>query len=192
MNDSFVEELVEDSSRARAALQHLIRELVEETSWQWHSSVSLQEIYHYESGVANRVQETKRDWNHTESRTHQVRNFEDLFAWRKARALAGEVYRATKSEPFSRDYGLTDQIRRAAVSVMANISEGHERTGASQFIYFLSIAKGSCAEVRSHLYIAMDVGYLKSTDGNRLLEMAQEVSRILGGLKSAIERSKHV
>src|SRR5215471_13174360 len=89
-----------------------------------------------------------------------ITKFEDLIAWQKARILTHEIYQATRSRDFARDYGLSSQIQRASVSVMSNIAEGFERGGRAEFHQFLSTAKGSCAEVRSQLYVALDVGYL--------------------------------
>src|SRR6266511_2737933 len=86
--------------------------------------------------------------------------FEDLVAWQKARALTASIYRATDSGNFARDFGLRDQVRRAAVSVMSNVAEGFERGKSAEFHQFLCIAKASCAEVRSQLYVALDVGHL--------------------------------
>jgi four helix bundle protein len=116
--------------------------------------------------------------------------FEELIAWQKARELTGEIYRASRIAPFCRDYGLCDQIRRAAVSVMSNIAEGFERSRDGEFHQFLSIAKGSCGEVRCQLYIARDVGYLDETVFEDLRHRAEEVSRIIGGLRAAVERRR--
>ncbi len=90
----------------------------------------------------------------------QIQKFEDLIAWQKARELAKVIYKMTEAGKFSRDFGMRDQIRRAAVSIMSNIAEGFERMGRAEFHQFLVIAKASCAEVRSQLYIAHDIGYL--------------------------------
>ena len=89
-----------------------------------------------------------------------VRRFEDLIAWQRARELTRRIYLATSDERFRRDFGLASQIQRAAVSSMANVAEGFDRKRSAEFHQFLSIAKASCAEVRSHLYVALDVGYL--------------------------------
>jgi four helix bundle protein len=118
----------------------------------------------------------------------KVERFEDLIAWQKARALTKSVYQATQQGAFSRDFGLAAQIQRAAVSIMSNIAEGFERGGRGEFHQFLVIAKASCAEVRSQLYIALDVGYINQTDFNQLMIQAQEVTRIVSGLRSAIEK----
>ncbi len=81
----------------------------------------------------------------------KVERFEDLIAWQKARQLAAEIYRVTAQGDFSKDFGLRDQIRRAAVPAMSNIAEGFDRGSRSEFHQFLVIAKASCAEVRSQL-----------------------------------------
>ena len=117
-----------------------------------------------------------------------IRRFEDLIVWQKARLLVAAVYQVTNDGAFSRDFGLRDQIRRAAVSVLSNIAEGHERARASEFHRFLSIAKGSCAELRAQLYVALDAGYLQGDSFDRLLGQTEEVGRILGGLRASVER----
>ena len=120
----------------------------------------------------------------------EVRRFEDLVAWQKARELTCEIYRITSSGAFAKDYGLRDQIRRAAVSIMSNIAEGFERGGRSEFHQFLSIAKASCAEARSQLYVALDAHYVDSVCFTRLLDQAEEVGRIIGGLRQAVQRQR--
>ena len=115
-----------------------------------------------------------------------VNRFEDLIAWQKGRELAKGIYGATKTGEFAKDFALCGQIRRAAVSIMANIAEGFERPTTKEFLRFLFIAKSSCAEVRSHLRIARDINYLPEEQYNDLKLKAMEVSRILGGLCSSI------
>jgi four helix bundle protein len=117
--------------------------------------------------------------------------FMELIAWQKARSLTKEVYRATQNNGFRHDFGLTSQIQRAAVSVMSNIAEGHERDGSAEFHRFLHMAKGSCAEVRSQLYVAYDAGYLAKVEFDSLLALAEEVSRIIGGLRLVIKKRKN-
>jgi len=117
----------------------------------------------------------------------KVQRFEDLVAWQKARDLTTEIYRATANGAFAKDFGLRDQIRRATVSVMSNIAEGFERGSARDFHKFLIIAKASCAEVRSQLYVAMDVEYLDKTAFQSLIAKAEEVSRVVGGLKASVQ-----
>src|SRR3712207_4398039 len=89
-----------------------------------------------------------------------ITRFEDLEVWKKARDLSLAIYRVTSKGSFARDFGLRDQIRRAAVSVMSNIAEGFDRYSRSEFKQFLSIARGSASEVRSQLYLAHALGYL--------------------------------
>ncbi|MHB0986096.1 MAG: four helix bundle protein [Sulfuricella sp.] len=109
-------------------------------------------------------------------------------AWQKARLLTKQIYILTASERFSRDYGLKDQIQRAAVSVMSNIAEGFERSGLPEFHQFLVIAKGSCAEVRSQLYIALDIGYISEVEFDEISLLAVEVGKIIGGLRASVKR----
>jgi four helix bundle protein len=116
----------------------------------------------------------------------RIERFEDLIAWQKARDLTRVIYQVTQQGAFARDLGLARQMQRAAVSVMANIAEGFERGGRGEFHQFLSTAKASCAEVRSHLYVALDVGYVDETMFSQLLAKAQEVARIVGGLRSSV------
>jgi four helix bundle protein len=104
--------------------------------------------------------------------------------------LSAAVYRATNSGSFAKDYELLRQIRRAAISVMSNIAEGFERGKPSEFHQFLCIAKGSCAEVRSQLYTALDANHLTETEFNALLELANETGRVIGGLRLSVERRR--
>jgi four helix bundle protein len=120
----------------------------------------------------------------------KVERFEDLMAWQKARALACEIYQATRSGKFAHDFGLAGQIQRAVVSIMSNLAEGYERGSANEFHRFVCIAKASCAEMRSQLYVAHDIGYIDDGEFSRLLAQAEEVGRIIGGLRSAIERRR--
>lgn len=120
--------------------------------------------------------------------SESLQRFEDLIAWQKARLLTKAIYEVTRDGSFSRDFGLKDQIRRAAVSVLSNIAEGFERNRPTEFQQFLAIAKGSCGEVRAQLYVALDAGYIDDTCFHQLAEMAVEVSRILGGLRASVRR----
>ncbi len=121
---------------------------------------------------------------------NKVERFEDLIAWQKARELTRTIYQITRQQAFSKDLGLVGQIRRAAVSIMANLAEGFERGGRGEFHQFLSMAKGSCAEVRSHLYVGLDVGYLDRSDFEILQAQATEVGRIIGGLRASVQRQR--
>src|SRR5437879_687155 len=104
--------------------------------------------------------------------------FEDLIAWQKARLLTAAVYEITRRGAFAKDFGLLGQIQRAAVSIMSNLAEGFERNRLGEFHQFLSTAKASCAEVRSLLYVALDVRYVDEVSFARLLAQAEEVARI--------------
>ena len=90
-----------------------------------------------------------------------IKKFEDLIAWQKARTLTKAIYKLSSDGSFSRDFPLRDQIRKSAISVMSNVAEGFERGRPREFNQFLSIAKASCAELRSQLYIAHDVEHLE-------------------------------
>ncbi len=83
-----------------------------------------------------------------------IKHFEDIDAWKKARKLTAAVYAHSNTGRFSKDFGLREQMRKAAVSIMSNIAEGFERGGRSEFIQFLAIAKGSAGEVEAQLYVA--------------------------------------
>lgn len=120
-----------------------------------------------------------------------VKRFEELVAWQKARTLTHTVYELTRQGQFVRDFRLTNQMQRAAVSIMSNIAEGFERGGAAEFHQFLSIAKASCAEVRSQLYVALDVGYVTQERFHVVQAQAEEVSRVVGGLRASVERQRN-
>ncbi len=116
--------------------------------------------------------------------------FQDLIAWQKARVLTAKIYARTRDGVFSKDFGLSNQIQRSAVSVMANIAEGFERDGRAEFFQFLSVARSSCAEVKSHLYVALDAGYITQDECDDFLSLADEVSRIIGGLRQTVKRQR--
>jgi four helix bundle protein len=119
-----------------------------------------------------------------------IERFENLIAWQKARELTREIYQVTQRGTFARDFGLTGQIQRAAVSIMSNIAEGFERGGYREFSRFLAIAKASCAEVRSQLYVALDVGYLDQAVFDELFLQTEELGRVLSGLRTAVEKKE--
>ncbi len=107
--------------------------------------------------------------------------FEDIDAWKDARILVKAIYEVTGEGRFARDFGLRDQIRRAAISTISNIAEGFERGSNKEFIRFLYIAKGSAGEVRSQLYAAADLGYLEKQRADEMMELMQTVSRRIAG-----------
>jgi four helix bundle protein len=118
-----------------------------------------------------------------------VKHFEDLEIWQKARCLTKEVYRLTSGLKFSKDFNLRGQIQNAAVSVMSNIAEGFERGGNREFTQFLYIAKGSCGEVRSQLYVAVDQGYISADESEELLNSFKRLSSMIGSLINYLKRS---
>ena len=122
----------------------------------------------------------------------KIERFEDFIAWQKARKLTSNIYQVSNIDEFARDFGLKDQIRRAGVSVISNIAEGFERGRPTEFHQFLSVAKGSCAELRSQLYVALDVGYVIDDDFHAPMTQAIEVGQILGGLRASVERRRNM
>ena len=115
--------------------------------------------------------------------------FEDIDAWKAARHLTRKIYSFTDDAAFRTDFALRDQLRRSSISIVSNIAEGFERNGNREFHHFLSIAKGSCGEVRAQLFVALDVGYLSPEDHSELDEHAQSVSRMIFGLMRYLRRS---
>jgi four helix bundle protein len=122
--------------------------------------------------------------------SEKIERFEDFVAWQKARVLTKVVYKISGSGDFYRDIGLRDQMRRASVSMMANIAEGFERGRPAEFHQFLSMAKSSCAELRSHLYVALDAGYIDVEVFETTLRQAEEVGRVIGGLRLSAENRR--
>lgn len=120
----------------------------------------------------------------------KVEKFEDLIAWQKARKLTREIYFLSKRNSFAKDFGLCQQIQRSTVSIMSNIAEGFERGSSAEFHRFIVIAKASCAEVRSLLYVALDIEYITEKEFKQITELALEVSRIIGGLKVSVQKNR--
>ena len=112
----------------------------------------------------------------------EIRTFEDLEAWKTGRELTKTIYSLTQKNLFSRDFGLADQIRRAAVSVMTNVAEGFERGSNKDFVKFLFIARGSSGEVRSLLYVALDQNYITEKEFKTTHNLCIQTSRIIWGL----------
>jgi four helix bundle protein len=108
-----------------------------------------------------------------------IEKFEDIIAWQKAKEMTILIYTNFKD---SKDFGLKDQIQRAGVSVMNNIAEGFERKTNNEFKQFLYIAKGSCGEVRSMLYLVKELNTISESTFNKLYGLAEEISKILSGL----------
>ena len=118
-----------------------------------------------------------------------IKRFEDLEAWKIARELTRNIYNLTRNEPFSKDFGLRDQICRSTVSIMSNVAEGFERDGDKEFANFLSIAKGSAGETRSLLYVALDQSYISEAEFQTASAKAIENSRVISGLAGYLRQS---
>jgi four helix bundle protein len=118
-----------------------------------------------------------------------VKQFEDLEVWKEARRLTQEIYRLTKAEKFWKDFALCGQIQRAATSIMSNIAEGFERGGNQEFTQFLYVAKGSCGEVRSQLYVALDQSYVTGKEIDELMKSFKRLSSMISNLITYLRNS---
>ena len=119
-----------------------------------------------------------------------IQRFEELEAWKLARALTNDIYDATLVGEFNRDFSLRDQIRRASISIVSNIAEGYERDGDKEFVQFLYIAKGSCGEVRAQLHLAYDRNYLTREQFATLSSKAVQISKVISGLIKYLRQSQ--
>ncbi len=122
--------------------------------------------------------------------------FEDIEAWKMGRILVNRIYTITNVHVFKSDYILSTQIKRAAISVTSNIAEGFDRDSKKEFIYYLAIAKGSCGEIRSQLYTALDQKYITIETFNEIYNLANDISKLIHNLsvylkKSDIEGLRH-
>jgi four helix bundle protein len=116
-----------------------------------------------------------------------IRRFEDIEAWQAARQLTKTVYKLTSAGPFSKDFGLKDQMRRASVSIMSNIAEGFESRTRPLFVEFLGRAKASAGELRAQFYVAHDVGYLTQDQFDSLKSLCEQCSGQISGLSSYLK-----
>ena len=116
-----------------------------------------------------------------------IRRFEEIKAWQTARELTRRIYEVSGSGVFSRDYGLRDQMRRAAVSVMSNIAEGFESGTRPLFVRYLRYAKASAGEIRAQLYVGRDAGHLKEAEFEELFDLADKCSRQLSRFITYLE-----
>jgi four helix bundle protein len=112
--------------------------------------------------------------------------FEDLTAWKKAREVNKAICQITRNDAFQQDYHSRSQIRRASLSIMSNIAEGFDRGNKGDFQRFLSIAKGSCAEVLCQLYAAFDDDYISESEFEQLIGIVVELGNIIGGLRNKV------
>jgi four helix bundle protein len=118
--------------------------------------------------------------------------FEDLEAWREARALTRDVYALTRVGPIAKDHRLCSQIQAAAVSIMSNVAEGFERTGNQEKLHFYNIARASCGELRSQLYVVEDVYSESAAKTAALRKGADSVGRLISGLIASTRRRSAV
>ncbi len=109
----------------------------------------------------------------------KIRKFEDLEVWKESMRLTGDIYQQLNS---LKDYGFRDQVQRAAVSIPSNIAEGFERQSNKEFIQFLFIARGSSGELRTQLYLAVDLKFLEEEKGSQLIEQTRKISAMLSAL----------
>ena len=121
----------------------------------------------------------------------KLQSFRELIVWQKALRLAIEVYKVSKNFPKEELYGLTSQIRRAAFSIPANIAEGYARRHLGEYLQFLSIAYGSGAELETGLIIIREIGLLPKKDFDKLMQLLDEVMRMLNALMKSLKRTKH-
>ncbi len=119
-----------------------------------------------------------------------VNNFEDLEVWKLSRELTKQIYTITKGRLFAKDYILIGQIIRSSISIMSNIAEGFERGGNKEFIQYLYIAKGSCGELRSQLYVVVDQKYINATKHKELLDLSKTISVKLSNFIQVLKASK--
>jgi four helix bundle protein len=119
----------------------------------------------------------------------KIERFEDMLSRQKARELTRYVYRLSKQGDFARDFELRGQMRSASVSIMSNIAEGFERGGDKEFVQFLSTAKGSCGEVRSQLYVALDQSYITPAEFDTLHAGTVELGRLVSGFMGYLQKS---
>jgi len=111
-----------------------------------------------------------------------VKSFEELIIWQEARKFTNNIYKVTKKFPKEELYGLTSQMRRAAVSVMSNIAEGFDRRTTKEFISFLIIARASVSEVQNDLYISLDLNYINTEDFQTNYDYAKKIAKLTNGL----------
>jgi four helix bundle protein len=123
--------------------------------------------------------------------TKAAQSFEDLHIHQRARELTNAVYTITRGKDFARDFGLVDQILRAAVSILSNIAEGFERGSKTEFIQFLYIAKGSCGEVRAQLQIALDQNYLNHKEYQRLYDLCKLTSGMISNFIGHLQKTDY-
>lgn len=118
------------------------------------------------------------------------RRFEDIQAWQRSREVAAEIYKISSTEHFGRDFDLRSQIRRSSVSIMANIAEGQGRRTDKDFAHFLNISLGSVVGTKSHLYLALDLGYVDKENFELIYAKIDEIGRMIFGLSSHLRKEQ--
>lgn len=121
----------------------------------------------------------------------KITKFEDIEGWQVARELTKLAYSLTSKGDFSKDYGLRDQVRRASVSIMANIAEGFDGGSNAEFIRFLGYAQRSCSEVQSEMYVALDQGYITQREFDELYRMAGNAKSKIGGFIKYLKKTRN-
>jgi four helix bundle protein len=116
----------------------------------------------------------------------KVRDYTELIAWQKAMGFVTDIYKASENFPQRELYGLSSQLRRAAVSIPSNIAEGQGRRSTKEFKYFLSNAQGSLCEIETQVRIAGNLAYISHQQVQELLDKAAEIGRILHGLQASL------
>lgn len=118
------------------------------------------------------------------------KSYRDLEVWQKSMRLAEKIYQVTQNFPSEERFGLTNQLRRAAVSVPSNLAEGHARFGAGEFSRFISIAMGSVAELETQILLSTDLGYIDGAIADELLAELDGIGKMLRGLAKSIQRRR--
>jgi len=131
-----------------------------------------------------------KNWPSKKEATFENRKFKYIKSWQKARELTSKNYQITSEGKFSEDYGLRDQVRRASVSTMANISEGFGSEGNKEFIIFLNYSRRSASGVQSHLYVALDQGYITQNQFDQLYEGLTDLKKLINGFIRYLKESE--
>ena len=120
------------------------------------------------------------------------KSFEEITSWQKSRLFNKRIYEITENLGFKRDFDLVRQIRRASISISSNIAEGFERNTDKEFIYFLYVSKASAGEVRSQLYLALDLNYISKIEFDELYLNVSDISKLISGFIKYLENSQRV
>lgn len=122
----------------------------------------------------------------------KFKSFEEITSWQKSRLFNKRIYEITENINFKRDFDLVRQIRRASISISSNIAEGFERNTDKEFVYFLYVSKASASEVRSQLYLALDLNYISKIEFDELYLNVSDISKLISGFIKYLENSQKV